>query len=132
MSLLLRYQLFTLKIKLISKKRIVASVSSQRTSNQEVIDLTLSDDESDSYMNPITTSTFVFNFYLLMTKGSARTKPDLKINTLIFTNDLVVVKTEPRENDSGSESESLPTPNHLLEYIYKTRAEKLKVQLIES
>jgi hypothetical protein len=95
----------------------------------DVIDLTLSDDDGDSFENPVTSSTIsFFEFKLLIIKGSGKTKPALKIETSSLTNDLSFIKTEPCDISmlDSSSSESLPTPNHLLEYLLK-RQGPLKV-----
>jgi hypothetical protein len=101
----------------------VASTSKSRISTQEVIDLTLSNDEDNSFGASQLTSICLFKASNILIRIDSKTaKPTLKVDTSRLTNELVTVKTEL---DSSS-SESLPTPNHLLEYIYN-RSDKLKV-----
>ncbi len=102
----------------------MASTSKSRISTQEVIDLTLSDDDEDnSFGVSQLTSIYLCKASKILIRIDSKTaKPTLKVDTSRLTNELVTVKTEL---DSSS-SELLPTPNHLLEYIYN-RSNKLKV-----
>jgi hypothetical protein len=102
----------------------VASTSKSRVLTQEVIDLTLSDnDEDNSFGVSQLTSIYLFEASNILIRIDSKTaKPTLKVDTSRLTNEFVTVKTEL---DSSS-SESLPTPNHLLEYLYN-RSDKLKV-----
>jgi hypothetical protein len=103
----------------------VASTSKSHISTEEVIDLTLSDDDEDNSfgVSQLTSIYLCKASNILIRIDSKTAKPTLKVDTSRLTNELVSVKTEL---DSSLSSESLPTPNHLLEYIYN-RSDKLKV-----